>query len=669
MGKARRNRVRVRDNVDPLSAPSKPPADPELAALREQKILPALKELRNPDPQARATAANAIFGLLDDDKCRRLFLREQLLRLLIKEGLIDSNPEVRATAWDIIKSVAEREDSGFCIHLYRQDILPAIEFAVVTLSETLESTEVPFERTTKTQQAIVWKIATSICSLLGALGEAQEDILQAITNNEKITHFLLSLLAREIIDPDSLDECLSCTMTLTEDNSTLAEALVSSPAFDLLMKLKNLDGSTSILVCGVLHNVFAALEWNDSAPGKDGATDEILVRRLARTIQDYRAAGQTSEWVAPDEIASLALEILASIASGVQDTLAGGKKGGKGKGKDKGKPGRRHAPRVDQDDDEMEDDVMDEDDQMPSDMEESDDDEMDDDEMIEDMELVTGAGEDEDGVENLPTLDTLLSKAFPQVLKLASPSSQGHTSPEIQVHAVSVLNNLSWSLACVEFSDDQSEGLFKAWAPHGKEIWNQVVNEVLDSDTNDLALATEVTSLAWAVAKALGAKLPLGEGHHQKFISLYQATKNMMASDGQNGLPTTETEDPFQSLGVKCIGVLGQLARDPAPLPLNRDIGVFLLTTVGALPETPPAEVVEALNQFFDIYGDEDLECDKIFWKDNFLKHLEEALPKTRKMLKGIHKNEPRLKELRDRTEEVVMNLERFIQYKKKHRP
>ena len=133
MGKARRNRVRVRDNVDPLSAPSKPPADPELAALREQKILPALKELRNPDPQARATAANAIFGLLDDDKCRRLFLREQLLRLLIKEGLIDSNPEVRATAWDIIKSVAEREDSGFCIHLYRQDILPAIEFAVVTV--------------------------------------------------------------------------------------------------------------------------------------------------------------------------------------------------------------------------------------------------------------------------------------------------------------------------------------------------------------------------------------------------------------------------------------------------------------------------------------------------------------------------------------------------------
>jgi len=124
----------VRDNADPLAAPSKPPSDPELAALREQKILPVLAELRNSDPQARATAANAIFGLLGDDKCRRLLLREQLLRLLLKESLADSNPEVRATGWDIIKSVAEKEDSGFCIHLYRQEILPAIEFAVGTVS-------------------------------------------------------------------------------------------------------------------------------------------------------------------------------------------------------------------------------------------------------------------------------------------------------------------------------------------------------------------------------------------------------------------------------------------------------------------------------------------------------------------------------------------------------
>lgn len=464
-------------------------------------------------------------------------------------------------------------------------------------------------------------------------------------------------------------------MTLTEDNPPLAEALASSPAFDLLMKLKNLDGSTSILVCGVLHNVFAALEWNDASPGKDGATDEILVRRLARTIQDYRSAGQTSEWVAPDEIATLALEILASIASAIQETLAGGKKGAKDK-KGQGRSGRRRGPRHGPEDEEMGDDIMDEDeeegddddDELPSDMEGSDDDDMDDDEMIEDMELVTGADDDE-GISNLPTLEAFLSKALPQVLKLASPSLQGQASPEIQVHAVSVLNNLSWSLACVEFTDDQSEGLFKAWAPSGRDIWTLVVNEILDSDTNDLALATEVTSLAWAVAKALGAKLPLGEGNHQKFIALYQATKNMMASDDQNGGDAPGAEDPFQSLGVKCIGALAQLARDPAPLALNRDIGVFLVTVIGALPETAPAEAVEALNQLFDIYSDEDSECDKVFWQDNFLKHLEAALPKTRKMLKGIHKNEPRLKELRDRTEEVVMNLERFIQYKKKNAP
>lgn len=514
---------------------------------------------------------------------------------------------------------------------------------------------------TTAQQSLVWKMAISICSLLGALGEAQDEILEAITKNSTITHFILSLLSREIIDRDALDECLTCVMILTEDNRQLAEALVGSPAFDLLMKQKKLDGTTSVLVCGVLHNVFSAMEWNDNNPGMGGATDAMLIRRLARTLQDYKPGvelPENAEWSCPDEIASLTLEILASIASNVQDTMGGVKKS---------RPVKETNDAQDDDDDDEKMETSDVDDEDLSIEAGGSDGELDEDELADDMDMVTGAADAESGVDDLPTLEALLKRALPQVLRLASPSSQPGSPSNVQTHAVSVLNNLSWSLACVEFADGQNEGLLKAWLPHGKAIWEKVVTEVLESDTNDLALATEVTSLAWAISKALGpTHLPLAEGQHKKFISLYHATKNMAQNGDQN---STEPEDPFQALGVKCIGVLGQLSADPAPLPLNRDIGVFLITVVSSLPQTAAAEVVEALNQLFDIYGDEESQCDQVFWADGFLRHLEEALPKTRTMLKGIHKTDPKTKELRERAEEAVMNLDRFVQYKRKHKP
>lgn len=454
-------------------------------------------------------------------------------------------------------------------------------------------------------------------------------------------------------------------MTLTEDNPPLAQALVSSPALDLLTKQKKLDGSTSVLVCGVLHNVFSAMEWNDNSPGVGGATDEMLIRRLARTLQDYKPGEEPpadAEWTCPDEIAALALEVLASISSGVQDTMGGGKKG-------RAVQEENGAQDGDDDDKMEEDEAEDGPEDGPEDEDGGDesDGSMDPDEMANDMDMVTGTYDDDSGTSDLPTLEALLKKAVPQVLRLASPSSQSGSPSEVQIHAVSVLNNLSWSLACVDFAAGQNEGLLKAWLPHGKAIWEKAVTEILDSDTNDLGLATEVTSLAWAVSKALGpAHLPLKEGQHQRFVSLYHATRSMPGSAEQG---PEEQEDPFQALGVKCIGVLGQLALDPAPLPLNRDIGVFLVTVVSSLPQAAPAEAVEALNQLFDVYGDEDAACDRVFWEDGFLKHLQEALPKCRGMLKGIHKGDEKTKELRERAEEAVMNLDRFVQYKRKNKP
>jgi hypothetical protein len=149
-------------------------------------------------------------------------------------------------------------------------------------------------------------------------------------------------------------------------------------------------------------------------------------------------------------------------------------------------------------------------------------------------------------------------------------------------------------------------------------------------------------------------------------MALYQASKCLDTPEEQNGSKKGSEEqiDAFQGLGVKAIGVLGRLALDPAPVELNREIGVFLLTVLAALPDTPAADAVEAMNQIFDIYADKSFAFDEaVFWADGFYKHLEEIIPKAKKMAKGIDKR--KFAELRARADEAVLNLGRFLRYKR----
>ena len=131
MGKSGRNRIKTAQRHDPIAKQPKPPSDPELAALRDQKILPVLKNLQATDSQTRSLAAKAIANIITDEKCRRLLLRDQLVRILMTETLTDSSIDSRASGWEILRLLVEHGDPGFCIHLYRQDILTAIEHACV----------------------------------------------------------------------------------------------------------------------------------------------------------------------------------------------------------------------------------------------------------------------------------------------------------------------------------------------------------------------------------------------------------------------------------------------------------------------------------------------------------------------------------------------------------
>lgn len=662
MGKSRRNRAGASQRRDPIAKPVKPPSDPELAALREAKILPVIRDLQNADPKSRSAAASAITNIIQDTKCRKLLLREQIVHTILTQTLTDAALESRAAGWGILQTLAQEEEADFCVHLFRSDILTAIQYAAKTVGEKLLSNGHGLAKLPKAERAFVVSIAASLIALLTALAEAGDEILEAISSNHTVTDFLFVLVSYTSKNDEDSDailglrgDALACLMILTEDNGGLAKKLVTNAAcYRALSSLKNEVTGDGVLACATLHNVFAALEGLKDAPHVPEADDSLLIPTLAKTIatiqEGQMPANGSPGWSNPAEQQQLALETLASIGTTLNSANI-----------DAPAPVKEKKVEEEPKDDEDMDDADADNSGAEDDNEEQDDDEMDDDAMEADMEMVTGADDNQDNsnIDDIPVLKALLQSAIPELIRISALHPTDTHSLQLQSLALSALNNIAWSVSLVDFSEDQNAGIQNAWSPIGTSLWKQVITPILSSDTADVNLATQVTGLAWAVARSLRGKTPLAGDEHRKFISLYQATKSMDAQDSQ---------DPFQRLGVKCVGVLGQLAMDPCPSPLNREIGSFLLTLVAGLPDTPAADAVEALNQIFDIYGNEDFAYDaEVFWKDNFLNHLEAVLPKARTMVKSVEKKA--FPELRTRADEAVMNLGRFLAYKKKNKP
>ncbi|KAI2628368.1 hypothetical protein GGS21DRAFT_540516 [Xylaria nigripes] len=655
MAKSRRNRAKAGQRSDPIAKPVKPLSDPELAAIREKNILPVIKNLQSSDPKSRTAAAAAIANIVQDTKCRKLLLREQVVHVVLTETLTDTSLESRAAGWEILRVLTAEEEADFTVHLYRIDVLTAIQHASSKVTEALTSSGPAFIKRTKAEQKFIWSIAEALTELIAALAAAQDEALDAASQNQEILRFLFTLISVDSTTASVLRSALSCMITLSEDNRHFVEAILgdsTTQCYNRLTTLKNGDGLEAVLACGVLHNVFSAMDWNDRTHGRDGACDAVLVPTLSQTLEriglnDNITDSQSS--ISSADVLQIALEVLASIGTTLQDSF--------------GKKDRAHRETWEGSDDRDGDmDADDTSDGVDDDKSAGEDEEMDEDEMEADMEVVTGADNDIDGpsgIDDLPTLKELIQRAIPQAVNLFQTiRGDDELSNLIRTHTLTALSNIAWTVSCIDFSEGANEAILQAWTPAAQFIWKNTVAPVLARNTSDIGLATIVTSLAWAIARALKDKSFLSGDEHQKFISLYHASKNLDANP----------EDPFQSLGVKCIGVLGQLALDPAPVTLNREIGVFLVTVVASLPETPAAESVESLNQLFDIYGDENSANDKeVFWKDNFLQHIEATVQKVKAMVKTVDKRKST--ELRARVEEASINLSRFIQYKQKHRP
>ncbi len=335
---------------------------------------------------------------------------------------------------------------------------------------------------------------------------------------------------------------LSCLTSLTEDNKKLVQGIVDNGGWlKSLIHIKDSGNINDVPACAVLHNIFTSLQWFDHATPIEGASDAMLIPTLVNSIdpvasQKNGANGQI-EKSTPDDILQLALEIIASVASSLQEALE------RGSHNERGFEGfsDKIDPMIEDGEDEHN-GVGIEADEEEINIQNG---EMNDDEIDADMDLVTGDGPDVENDSYEPiedvTLDRLVRIAAPKILILARPTEDFSSSNPTQSYALSALNNIAWTISSIDFSTGHLSNLHKFWASLAQNIWNEIVSPVLSSNTADIELASSITSLAWALSRSVKGLIKIKGEEHRKFMALYQASKNMNVVQFQsNGAKKTD---------------------------------------------------------------------------------------------------------------------------------
>ncbi|KAJ3308915.1 hypothetical protein HDU76_003776, partial [Blyttiomyces sp. JEL0837] len=122
-----------------------------------------------------------------------------------------------------------------------------------------------------------------------------------------------------------------------------------------------------------------------------------------------------------------------------------------------------------------------------------------------------------------------------------------------------------------------------------------------------------------------------------------------------------------EALQVRCISLLGILGKTQGNIESNRHIGSFIMNVItNGNGTTSPLDVIaEALNAIYDIYADENFDYDlPVFIQGGFLERLRGVYLSLKGRVKTVDKR--KMREVRDRADEAMLNLRAFIQYKEK---
>lgn len=634
MGKAKKPRnKKIRKAANPISREGGLKAEDVEA--HKKTIIPLIEKLGSAKSDDRSMAISAITALTENERMRKVMLKEKLMQTVMKQSLSDESEEVVSEAYGLLRNLVVEEGYDIAIFLTRQDILTPIEVKLAKLKETIEADE--FEKMETPRRKLVFNQLENLVGLLSSMAITHNDIFDAIDKRlPNLAVFLIQLI--RLNDPALLTAACELLYVLSEDNDRVIGQIADYPFKELLKE--QVPNSARIYVNGILFNAYVEQGTADQEVLCEilksivSAISEVDLEKAKQNVEPkiendtpvdvHEVNAVSAEARSVIDTVQMALELFTAIAEVISVDP---------KTSDGGEPEEEEVM-MDEDGDEepdMSDDAF---------IERSADQEQDQAVEIDgDISFDDNSG----GEPPSPSVEYLHEVVLPLIIKYLD-------EPLFVSRTMAALNNCCWTLV-----DKLNVNKNASWRANAIDLWNNLFKYL---ENTDLDVSVGAIGSLWAVATAFQGQVPITNDQISFITSQCSNVKQTMTNDNK---------DESTEFMVRATGLIGTVGCAPDRVEITRESSKFILSIISNALDCPIEVIIQGLDTLFDMFGDMSYDYDEpVFVGDNVLQTLKAALPTVRQAVKRVDKK--RFPELRGRADEAALNLGRFIDYKKKER-
>ncbi|SCU84312.1 LAFA_0D09274g1_1 [Lachancea sp. 'fantastica'] len=616
MGKSKRRSRASRFKTAPLGKKDKSALNDE--AVTVKRIQPLLKQLQSAVPNDRSMALGNVVVLCEDPFMRKLFLKEKLVHLVLAKLLSDDNMDIVVEAHGLLRNLAIEEGYDVCVFLWRSDIWKSISSGFAKIEKSLQwlSSNTPAKKESTRQ---LFDFGDNLLSLIVALVNGCAFILDDILGSDKSQEIFA--IVRSITDyglegkdgnytlriPISLfNSILDLLYDLSSESLEFIEA-VSADSYlsEFIKALPSLQMSAANELTGVLTQGIL-LQFLDSDITSEQAN--AIKVKVCSTIENINLE-QMKKALSNTDIDN-------ELKSSSNDQISG-------KIKEFNKQRALAAMHLQSIEATL--DIV-----------------------TASLELIAAKAETESETTNTELIRTL-TVSLPVVFR--------SLFDDFKVRVLIAWNNMLWLYLTLQINFLELPN--DAW----QQLWDSLSTEN-ETESRDFSLRLGRLGVTWALLKTVQlqesqtAYLGYLKCDNIDFVSSIIA--QYMEIEGLD-------KEEIQDLRQRCCGVLGCIAMLPGHIELNRQIGQFLIEQL-ASDKTDSATLVDICDVVIDIYCDANFDYDEpVFVQGGFVKVLQNSVVTNLKQnFKFVDKNkEP---DLKDRCQQTLSTLERFIDYKSSER-
>lgn len=651
MGKLKRGRKNQKARVNPIANNSKKNFDKQEIKdenTRNSKILPLINNLKSSVPNDKTMALGAITVLCEDERMRKLLLKEKLVLIIMEQCLNDSNDEIVVESFGLLRNIGIEEGYEVTKFYWRSNIWTAIEAALKKIETSFkfleESKSLPLAATEddekkaqgkktsdKSKEQLLFDFTENILSLIVVMASGSEDLYDNVFQKiDPVLKLVVDLINWNIPTMKTtvklFNSLLDFIYEFASESTEFVQNLHENSQFDLHRLIEYLASPAQskntlgkVYIEGIKFHLYEALNQADN---KDAASTEILNNLISC-------------------ITTINLDSLKKNLSVIDNAK---------------EPIQKKAPE----------EIKDIDQQIGGDTPETAQAKVDVQTLEIAIDLITSIWEyiafNEANPQDPVTLSTdliqvILQLAYPSLIELLKFEMQNKEALELLDKIIVCLNNMCWLFL-------SSENIPVEWYSDALQLWDLIVN--ISSNKDNLLIQKDCLSICWGITKTLGGEIK-SKVNYSMIESLISRCDDLTKHD--------PTEDNARSLEffLCAVGFLGSLAPVIDNTEVTSHISQFLLssTELFATNQTDEPKAneipIECLNLIYQIFGDMSYSYDyEIYVKNNYHEKLQALEPSIKLMYKKIDKN--RYPHLKIRAEETWATLGRFIQYKQSER-